>query len=368
MVAEVKLAVAGSGKTHWLGNNVSPSKRNILITYTNQNVYNITNSIRLHLGAIPENTIIITYTRFVYYWLIRPYEPSIMIGDTTSQFKSSGIDITTPPEHDRNNPGNGYYTKDKVLHYLNQYSNKLYSNRLSELYCGQNALYKKNARNVISMFFDELYVDEFQDFTEYDYKLLIDLTKATGIKIHYVGDFYQSLVSKSNRRGGKPYSKLDNLAEMVEQLEQHKILVDTKTLRKSWRCSTASCNFVNKKLGIPIECADSHEGKLLQLSEYQSISDVLYNPEITKLMWNASTLGFNLFPSTNKWGYSKGDTYTDVCVILTSTTDCILSDQDFVLTPQILHTLYVALTRAKRNVYLIESAVYQRFVSSLINT
>ncbi|MDN6491202.1 MAG: hypothetical protein L0K14_00755, partial [Leuconostoc sp.] len=101
MVAEVKLAVAGSGKTRWLGNSVSPSKRNLLITYTNQNVSNITKSIQLHLGIVPENTTVITYTRFVYYWLIRPYEPSIVIGDNTGQFRSDGIDISTPPVNDR---------------------------------------------------------------------------------------------------------------------------------------------------------------------------------------------------------------------------------------------------------------------------
>lgn len=368
MVAEVKLAVAGSGKTRWLGKSVSPSKRNLLITYTNQNVNNITKSIQLHLGIIPENTTVITYTRFVYYWLIRPYEPSIVIGDNTGQFRSDGIDISTPPVNDRTNPGNGYHRKDNVFHYLDKYSNKLYSNRLSELYCSQKAPYKKNARNAISQFFDELYVDEFQDFTDNDYKLLMDLTKTTEINIHYVGDFYQSLVSRSNKRGGTPYSKVGSLAEMVKKLENQKVPVDTKTLRKSWRCSAATCNFVNQKLGIPIECADSHEGEVLQLSEDRDISDVLYNPEITKLMWNAGTRGFNLFPSTNKWGYSKGDTYTDVCVILISSTDCILSDQKIVLKPLVLHTLYVALTRARRNVYLIDSAAYKRFVNALINT
>lgn len=362
MVAEVKLAVAGSGKTRWLGENVSPNNRNLLITFTNQNVNNIKRSVISHLGEIPENTCIMTYTRFVYYWLIRPFEPSLKVGTITGGFVSSGIDITQPAEHDRLNPGNGYYKNDNILHYLSRRSSKLFSNRLSDLYCKQSAAYKKNARNTISMFFDEIYVDEFQDFTDSDFKLLIDLAKISGTNVHYVGDYYQSLVSKSNKRKGTPYSNGRDLSAIIGQLEKNMLVVDTTTLMKSWRCSADSCSFINHKLGIPLVSADGHEGKILHVTENQEIYKVLYNPKITKLMWNAAIPGYGIFPSTNKWGYSKGDTYKDICVILTKSTDGIVLNQEFAPTTQTLHMLYVALTRANHDVYLIDSPTYHRFM------
>lgn len=358
MVAEIKLAVAGSGKTRWLGDNVLLEKRNLLITFTNQNVKNIKHSIQRHHGEIPENTYVMTYTRFVYYWLLRPFEPSIKVGDHVGSFRSSGIDITTPPVHDRENPGNGYYTKDKVFHYLSRWSNGLFSNRLSDLYCCQPAVYKKKARERLDKFFDAIYVDEFQDFTDADYKLLVDLAKISDTEVHYVGDFYQSLVSNSNKRRGTPYSKITELSEMIDEFREKKFEVDTQTLRRSWRCSAEVCTFVNSRLGIPIESADEHDGSIVLLSNQLEIMRTLNNTEITKLMWSSAVPGYDLFPSTNKWGYSKGDTYRDICVVLTDSTDHLLEDTELKLKPQTLHRLYVALTRAKRNVFLVKRSDY----------
>ena len=75
MVGAVKLAVAGAGKTTWLGKIIDPNKRNLLLTFTNSNVKHLIQSVKeSHNNIIPNNTKVMTYTKFVYYWIIKPNE------------------------------------------------------------------------------------------------------------------------------------------------------------------------------------------------------------------------------------------------------------------------------------------------------
>ena len=45
MDKRVILAVAGSGKTYYICNNINENSRNIIIAYTNQNIKNIINEL-----------------------------------------------------------------------------------------------------------------------------------------------------------------------------------------------------------------------------------------------------------------------------------------------------------------------------------
>lgn len=81
-----------------------------------------------------------------------------------------------------------------------------YCSTLSELALqikkGRCSLIKRAAES-INMFYDQLMIDEFQDFREYDYDLITALSKYVN-DILLVGDYYQHSVSATNN-SGKPF-------------------------------------------------------------------------------------------------------------------------------------------------------------------
>lgn len=58
------------------------------------------------------------------------------------------------------------------------------------------------------------------------------------------------------------------------------------------------------------------------------------------------------------WGYSKGDTYKETCIVLTRNLnlDSVINRNKF----------YVALTRSKGDVYLLEKSKYDKYIKSEI--
>lgn len=63
--------------------------------------------------------------------------------------------------------------------------------------------------NTINMFYDQLMIDEFQDFREYDYDLMTTLSKYVN-NILLVGDYYQHSVSAINNSFKKERSSSSN--------------------------------------------------------------------------------------------------------------------------------------------------------------
>src|SRR5690625_3076658 len=117
--SKLVLAVAGAGKTYYIADNLKEQERNIVITFTNKNVENLEREIIEQYNRVPDNTLVMTFSSFVYRWLIKPIEPHLVVGDITG-INSKGLDLYTPLEK----PWNGkeynhkYYKKDHHRHYL----------------------------------------------------------------------------------------------------------------------------------------------------------------------------------------------------------------------------------------------------------
>ena len=87
------------------------------------------------------------------------------------------------------------------------------------------------------------------------------------------------------------------------------------------------------------------------------INQILRNNEIVKLVWEKPEIyDFNSI----SWSYSKGDTYNEICIILTDTYSK-LNSEDFGIPNSIIsiNKLYVALTRSKGNVYIIKRSDFE---------
>lgn len=362
MDKKVILAVAGAGKTYTLCHNLNLNERNLILAFTNQNIFNIKRELIDAYGEIPVNTKVMTFHSFVYQFFIAPYEPTIIKYFGIMNFQKDGITIRKPPEPNffknrKRIPNKAYHTKDDFQHYI--FQNRYYCSLMTEL-----LLYVKNRdinlikyiSHKLSKFFDNIYVDEAQDFREHDFDFLITLAKNVS-SLTMVGDYYQHSVSGQNN-SGKPFkNRTNNISynEYLEILNQFGFIIDTNSLCSSRRCPDEICLFITKKLGINIAANNEHLGHVIFVDK-ENAKNILDDKNIIKLILQESEkYSFNAI----NWGYSKGDTYNNACVILTDTFENI-DHEDFKLKEYstTVNKLYVALSRTRGNLYIIKKSVF----------
>lgn len=207
----------------------------------------------------------------------------------------------------------------------------------------------------MSIFYDKILIDEFQDFRQFDYDLLLQLCKHFPDTV-LVGDFYQHSVSATNN-SGKPFKKDVTFNSFIENLKKIGFDVDQHSLSQSRRCSTEICNYIKHKFDIPITSAGINNGELIWADDFAS--KILTDDKVLKLVYNrADQYKFNAM----NWSYSKGSTFNKVCVILTSNFENLDSNTfDYSnISPITINKLYVALTRSSGNLYLIKQSTFEK--------
>lgn len=372
------LAVAGSGKTYTLCNSINENEKNLILAYTNENIHNITKELLKRYTYIPEKTEVMTFDKFIYQYMICPYEPTIRQYFNEPNFKRKGITIQEPPKSsfqigDIWKKNSNYPSQKELGHYHKE--GKYYCSLLSELIIKVKKRPINLAKKAISnmnILFDKILIDEFQDFRKYDYELIISFIKYCD-NILLVGDYYQHSVSGKNN-SGKPFSKMEkdkygrkliiSYDEYIDLLEKNGAFVDTKTLNKSRRCPDEVCNFISKKLGIAIEADNEHKGCIVFLKD-EAIRNALEDDTIVKLVPEESEQ--YSFKAVN-WSYSKGDTYSNVCVVLTGTFDN-LDKNDFSIegiSCISINKLYVAMSRTEENLFFIKKMDFDKIKQEYI--
>jgi DNA helicase-2/ATP-dependent DNA helicase PcrA len=218
----------------------------------------------------------------------------------------------------------------------------------------------------LNLFYDHVLIDEFQDFREYDYDLIMALSKQLN-DVVLVGDYYQHSVSAVNN-SGRPFQKKSvdvSYDAFVDELQSAGFEVDTTTLDKSRRCSIDVCEFVSSQLGINITFCGKNVGSVIWVDE--NAPKILENQSIIKLVYQDAAR--YTFQAMN-WSYSKGDTVNAACVILTKNFER-LPDDEF-STKQIStvtrNKLYVAMTRSCGDLYLMRSSIFKELRDSYIKT
>ena len=366
MAKKVILAVAGAGKTYYICHKIDPAKRNLILAFTHENIHNIQKELCDAHGCVPELTMVTTFDSFVYHQLILPYEPSIAEHFACPRFSSCGICMTDPPSKTKKNAegksvANPHYRKkDSLTHYVTM-NRQYYCATLSELVLqvkkNRESLIKRLAAR-LTLFFDCILIDEFQDFREYDYELIMALAKRLNDVI-LVGDYHQHSVSATNN-SGKPFknkSKDVSYVDFVAELRNSGFEVDLTTLDKSRRCSAEICNYISEKLHINIASNGDHCGSIVWIDDDPSA--VLNQDQIIKLVFNEAA---NYTFRAMNWSYSKGDTVDSACVILTDGLDNLDSDS---FNPEkikrsTLNKLYVAMTRSRGDLYLIKASTFKK--------
>ncbi len=334
MDKRVIFAVAGSGKTTYIVNSLSYDKRSLIVTYTNSNYENLSRKIAEKFdGAWPKNVSLMTFFQFLFRFCYKPF--------LSDRVKARGIIFKQNPDR--------YFQQNDKRYYLSS-NGYIYSNRLSLLLDKTNVIC--DIKDRIRKYFDEFIIDEIQDIAGRDFSFLESLME-TNVNMLFVGDFYQHTFDTS-RDGNVNHSLFDNYSTYIARFTSKGLVSDTTTLINSWRCGKKICDYVSSHLGISISSnrSEADNVDVSFIDDPTNISAILNNPNIVKLHFKeCHKYGYG----RRNWGDTKGeDNHEDVCVMLNKTTaDFHKKGKLRDLAPSTRNKLYVAITRAHGNVYLI---------------
>ena len=334
MDKRVIFAVAGSGKTTHIVNSLSRDKRSLIITYTIANYENLQRKILKKFdGDWPDNIVLMRYFSFLYSFCYKPF--------LADDVKARGIIYeTNKSRYARQRDRSYYITKNGFL----------YSNRLSLLLETQQVI--GDIQNRIMRYFDEFIVDEVQDIAGRDFNFL-EWIMDTDVNQLYVGDFYQHTFDTS-RDGGVNSTLFNSKPKYEKRFTDKGFVCDNTSLINSWRCSPTVCQFITDNLGIEIHSnrTEDDNTNILLVNDPRQVQHIIADRKIIKLHYQK---GASFGVSHLNWGETKGeDKYNDVCVCLNKTTaNAFAAGNLFSLKPATRNKLYVAITRAHGNVYLI---------------
>lgn len=341
MDKRVIFAVAGSGKTTYIIDKLRLDKRALIITYTKNNIINLREGIINKFGYFPDNITLLPYFSFLYTFCFKPF--------LSYRIKAKGIFWDQPPSF------TARLKRDNIKFYMSS-DGRLYHNRISKLLEFCKVIVDVNER--LCTYYDDLFIDEIQDLAGNDFNLLKEITKAN-IEITLVGDFFQHTFDTSrdgntNNSIHKDYRKYLNLFTLMG------LTVDTETLGKSWRCNPGVCDFITKNIGVDIDSHRTDDVNVCVIDNKDDAGLIFRNDSIVKLFYQESSK-YDCY--SRNWGECKGENcYGDVCVVLNKRSNDFFNKNKLKeLAPSTRNKLYVACSRAKKDLYIVSDKFYKEY-------
>lgn len=342
MGKKVVFAVAGSGKTTRVVEELAAERRCLVFTYTEENADTLRRKIIARYGRVPPGVKVMTYFTFLHSFCFRP-----LIG---LKMPNRGLGFSTLPRIDRFNQTDDRYFLDP--------NGRLYHSRLSKLIVERGLMVEVLER--IDQFFDMVCIDEVQDFGGNDFNFLLKLAWAK-TDLLLVGDFRQHTYDTS-RDHGVNKNLHASFEAYAKRFRDAGLSVDTESLSLSRRCSPAVCEFISEQLGIPISTSSDRVAAVVEVQSQEEADAIWRRNDIVKLFYSEhATYGC----ASQNWGASKGDDHHDeICVVLNANTlSAYTAGKLRALPPLTLNKLYVALSRSRGNVYLASHAYMRRYKS-----
>lgn len=340
------LAVAGSGKTSEIIDKVNYDDKTLIVTYTEANYNNIKNKIIKKFNEIPSGVRIYTYFSFLYKFCFAPLKKDLYV---------KGLEYNPAKTH--------FVSSQRLNYYMNMYNRKMYHSRLAKL-CNEKLI--NDIRNRLEKYFNNIYIDEIQDFSGHDFNLLLNIIKCN-CNIFLVGDFYQHTYDTS-RDGNVNKNLYNNYYEYVKKFKAALpgLVVDNTSFLKSKRCSKEVCFFIKKNIGIDIESYFNQTSKVQEIISNTEIANIIEDDNIVKLFFQNSKK-YDI-KNVDNWGNSKGETYNDVCVVLNEKTyNLYISNKLTNLAPTTKNKLYVACSRPTNNLYIIQEKKLKSYLKNTVS-
>lgn len=278
MDKRVIFAVAGSGKTTHLIDELDLERRVLLITYTENNFAHLRFRVLQKFGYLPPNIVVCTYFKFLHNFCYRPL--------LQMRLGSRGMNFHLPPAQ------TARFALTQDARYLDG-RRRLYHNRLAKLLEVKGCLPAILAR--MERYFDRVFVDEVQDFGGHDFNLLAALCRAN-TDVLFVGDFFQHTFDTS-RDGSVNRTLHDDFGAYAQRFAAQGITVDRQSLRASRRCSTTVCDFIREHLQIDMHAHEARNSDLSVVEQAPLAKELYRDPVIVKLFYSSHT-GMAVSPTT----------------------------------------------------------------------
>lgn len=341
MDKRVVFAVAGSGKTTRLINELDLVKRVLLITYTESNCEEIRRRVLVKFGHLPENITVCTYFTFLNSFCYRPL--LLMTLQTT------GISFETPNE----------YASRQKLHSRDRYvtkSGRIYHARMAKVLDVHGCIPALQRR--LERYYDKVCVDEVQDIGGHDFNLLKQIVQAN-VEVLLVGDFYQHTYSTS-ADGAVNKGLHDSYDRFKDALQSAGLIVDTTSLLKSHRCSATVCSFIRDSIGVAIHAHSERTTQVSVVSELSQAAALHADSGTIKLFFQEHSR-YGCY--SQNWGDSKGrDHYQNVCVVLNADSWKRFTAGTLAGMAAISRNkLYVACSRARGDLHVMPDTLLKTF-------
>lgn len=323
-------SVAGSGKTTRIIRSLDLSIRNLVLTYTHANTETIKSKLISQYGEIPENVKVSPFTSFLYSSCFRPIFHDIA--------REKGLTFNEPERST---------AKKNSIEYYTDFKRYVYHCRMGLSFIELNQKDDLFAR--LERFYDHIYIDEVQDLAARDFDFILLLGKSN-LNIDLIGDFFQHTYD-SSRDGQYLGNLFEEKTKYVNKLRMSGYELHPEQLTKSYRCSPIICEFVQNQIGINIESHRVDATNIKYVENESEANELRNNDSIVKLFFQNHHL-HGCF--SRNWGDCKGeDRYESVCVVLNKTTDDLFRAKKLRdLAPTSKNKLYVAITRARGDVFL----------------
>ncbi|HDT9276027.1 TPA: hypothetical protein RF512_000603 [Listeria monocytogenes] len=325
---QVVHAVAGSGKTSLIIDELTLEKDIAIITYTISNQSVLKEKVIKKFGCIPDNIHIFGFWQFIYSFCLVP----------CLHWKPNGI------IYDEEIKRANKFRNRKLAYGVKGY---IFENMISKFLFDESIPYLER----IDEFFDEIYIDEMQDFDSYDLDWLLSLAR-TKIKVWLVGDYYQRTYSTS-KSGNKSSTVMKDYSSYKGVFEKAGYHFNDTLLNNSRRCSPEICSFISEKIGIAIGSHKENGNSTISLIQDETeILSILADDSIKKLFFKEH---YKYCCNSINWGESKGQTYENICVVLNPESFKLYSKNKLIeMKPTTKSKFYVACTRSLGNLYFIE--------------
>ena len=335
----VTFAVAGSGKTRSIVEQIDPSRRSLVITYTTNTEDDLRRRIANRLDGRGASVTVDTYFSFLNRFCYKPLLQQDM--------QSRGISFSAPSQTSSRMP------LSSRLRYMD--GDRVYHCRMAKLLAVKGCL--GDVRERLDRYYDDVYVDEVQDFGGHDFNFILEIAQARA-RFRLVGDFYQHTFATS-QDGNVNKSLHDEYDDYRAKFAKAGFKVDTTTLGASHRCGPAVCDYITKTLGIQIAAASVSAARV-EVVESQEDVDRLHSDQNTVKLFLERHWLYGCH--SNNWGASKGlDHYQDVCVALNPTSWALFLRGELALAkPIIRNKLYVAFSRARGNLFLAPESLFKK--------
>lgn len=335
----VTFAVAGSGKTRSIVEQIDPSRRSLVITYTTNTEDDLRRRIANRLDGQYATVTIDTYFSFLNRFCYKPLLQQDM--------QSRGISFSYPSQTSSRMP------LTNRLRYM--HGDRIYHCRMAKLLAVRKCL--GVVRERLDRYYDDVYVDEVQDFGGHDFNFLLEIAQARA-RFWLVGDFYQHTFATSHD-GNVNKSLHDDYNEYRARFAKAGFKVDNTTLSASYRCGPAVCDYITKTLGIPIVPARASAARVEIVVSQEDVDRIYSDQKTVKLFLERHWL---YRCHSHNWGACKGlDHYEDVCVVFNPTSWTLLLRGELAKAkPIIRNKLYVAFSRARGNLFLAPESLFKK--------